>query len=87
MKLVCIYCSKELVLESSKEDQDKLENSFWFCSEYCKDTFVNIQTHKKRIEEGEKEGLQWALLMTVIMDTLPCYLLLATLYHKIRKEV
>ena len=59
MKLVCIYCSKELVLESSKEDdEDNLKNSFWFCSEYCKDTFVNIQSHKKRIEEGEKEGLQ-----------------------------
>ena len=53
MKLICIYCSKELVIEFSKKDEDKLKNSFWFCSEYCKDTFVNIQTHKKRIEEGE----------------------------------
>jgi YHS domain-containing protein len=58
MKLVCIYCSNELSLESSKEDQDKLKNSFWFCSENCKDTFVNIQRHKKGIEEGEKENLQ-----------------------------
>jgi hypothetical protein len=58
MKLVCIYCSKELTLESSKENQEILKNSFWFCSEYCKDTFVNIQKHKKRIEEGGKEDLQ-----------------------------
>jgi hypothetical protein len=58
MKLVCIYCSKELILESSKDDENKLKNSFWFCSEYCKDTFVIIQKHKKRIEEGEKEDLQ-----------------------------
>ena len=53
MKFICIYCSKELVIEFSKKDEDKLKNSFWFCSEYCKDTFVNIQTHKKRIEGEE----------------------------------
>ncbi len=58
MKLVCYYCSKELVLKSPKEVQGKLKGSIWFCSEYCKDTFVNIQTHKKRIEEGEKDDLQ-----------------------------
>jgi hypothetical protein len=55
MRLKCIYCSKEIVLDSSKENQDKLKNSFWFCSEYCKDTFVNIQTHKKRIEKGGED--------------------------------
>jgi len=48
MKLVCIYCSKELDIEFTKVDQEKLKNSFWFCSAYCKDTFVNIQTHKKK---------------------------------------
>ena len=61
MKLICIYYSKELVIEFSKKDEDKLKNSFWFCSKYCKDTFVNIQKNKKRIEKGEEEDLQWTL--------------------------
>jgi len=58
MKLVCLYCSKEIVLESTKNtnQEEKLKGSIWFCSEYCKDTFVNIQMKKKKV--GEREDLQ-----------------------------
>jgi hypothetical protein len=59
MKLVCYYCSKEIVLPSSTKDkEDQLKNSIWFCSDYCKDTFVNIQINRKETGEGERENLQ-----------------------------
>jgi hypothetical protein len=59
MKLVCYYCSKEIGLSSStKDEEDKLKDSVWFCSDYCKDTFVNIQINRKGTGEGERENLQ-----------------------------
>ena len=63
MKLVCYYCSKEIDLQSTDEgeegeDEQKLKGSIWFCSDYCKDTFVNIQINRKTTGEGEREELQ-----------------------------
>jgi hypothetical protein len=55
MKLVCYYCSKEIDLSSTDEEEEKLKGSVWFCSDYCKDTIVNIQ---KTTGEGEREELQ-----------------------------
>jgi len=46
MKLLCYYCSKEIVLPYEEE---KLKDSVWFCSDYCKDTYVNIQINKQKI--------------------------------------
>lgn len=64
MKLVCYYCSKEIDLQSTdddeeeEEEEEKLKGSIWFCSDYCKDTFVNIQINRKTTGEGEREELQ-----------------------------
>ncbi len=53
MKLVCYYCSKEIVLLCKEEE--KLNGSVWFCSDYCKETYVNIQINKqKNLENNEK---------------------------------
>ncbi|HYZ96239.1 MAG TPA: hypothetical protein VE524_06525 [Nitrososphaeraceae archaeon] len=57
IELVCYYCSKEIVLPY-KEEEEKLKGSVWFCSDYCKDTFVNIQINRKTTGEGEREELQ-----------------------------
>ena len=57
MKLVCYYCSKEVVLPFTLvEEEEKLKGSIWFCSDFCKETYVNIQIHRKR--NGEEEELQ-----------------------------
>jgi|GEM_PF-5961101 len=50
MKLLCYYCSKEIVLPyTAGEEEEKLKDSVWFCSDYCKDTYVNIQINKQKI--------------------------------------
>lgn len=54
MKLVCYYCSKEIDLQCTDEDE-KLKGSIWFCSDYCKDTFLNVQINRKRTGEEERE--------------------------------
>jgi hypothetical protein len=67
MKLVCYYCSKEIVMSSTQLEEEKEENlkgSIWFCSDYYKEAYVNIQLHRKRGggggggEEEEKDELQ-----------------------------
>jgi hypothetical protein len=58
MKLVCYYCSKEIVMSSTQLEEEKEENlkgSIWFCSDYYKEAYVNIQLHRKREEEEEEE--------------------------------
>ncbi len=48
MKSVCYYYSKEIFLPyTEKEEENKLKGSVWFCSNYCKDAYVNIQINKK----------------------------------------
>ena len=61
MKLVCYYCSKEIVMPRTLvevEEKENLKGSIWFCSDYCKEPYVNIQLHRKREEEEEKDELQ-----------------------------
>jgi ribosomal protein L24E len=60
MKLVCYYCSKEIVMPGTLgKEEEKLKGSIWFCSDYCKEAYLNIQLHRKRGEvEEEKEELQ-----------------------------
>lgn len=40
------------------EEEENLKGSIWFCSDYCKEAYVNIQLHRKREEEEEKDELQ-----------------------------
>lgn len=58
MKLVCYYCSKEIVMPRTLvevEEEENLKGSIWFCSDYCKEAYVKIQLHRKRKEEEEKD--------------------------------
>jgi hypothetical protein len=53
----CYYCSKEIFLlytEKEEEEENKLKGSVWFCSDYCKDAYVNIQINKK----GERKEVE-----------------------------
>jgi hypothetical protein len=54
MKLACYYCSKEIVMTFTEED--KLKDSIWFCSNYCKETYINIQINKqiKNLENNKE---------------------------------
>jgi YHS domain-containing protein len=57
MKLICYYCSKEIdrqYIKNENEEETKLKGSIWFCSHYCKDTFVNNQINRKRIQKEER---------------------------------
>ena len=54
---MCYYCWKEIVLPY-KEEEEKSKGSVWFCSDYCKETFVNIQINRKTTGEGERDELQ-----------------------------
>jgi hypothetical protein len=49
MKSVCYYYSKEIFLPytEKEEEENKLKGSVSFCSNYCKDAYVNIQINKK----------------------------------------
>ena len=52
MKLVCYYCSKEIVMPRTLvEEEENLKGSIWFCSDYCKEAYVKIQLHRKREEK------------------------------------
>lgn len=57
MNLKCYYCSKEIIISVTKEEEEVIiKDSIWFCSAYCKESYVNIQVQRKK--EGEKEELQ-----------------------------
>ena len=58
-ELVCYYCSKELVLPCKEEweEEEKLKGLVWFCSDYSKETQVNIQINKQKNWEQWKVSL------------------------------
>ena len=57
MNLKCYYCSKEIIISVTKVEEEEviIKDSVWFCSAYCKESYVNIQVQRKRVGDKEQQ--------------------------------